>query len=128
MAGSTLPIELSLSIALPDGTGSAQTVVDPPNMVGPAQPGMSFVVQYISIFARVPQGQAVQCMINGGNAGGHWFAMFPQGAFDGFDEYVCSQLASFVIAPAGLRTFAVTRSDTAGVGNVDVHFTGVFSN
>jgi hypothetical protein len=67
-------------------------------------------------------------MVDGGNAGGHWLALFPQGSFDGFDVHVCSQMASFVIAPSGFRKVAATRSQAAGTGIVDFHFTGSFSN
>jgi hypothetical protein len=127
-SSSSLPIELGLSMNFAEGADTAQMNLDPTNMVGPPQTGNSFLVQYISIFARVPEAQQVNFMINGGNAGGHWIELSPQGSYDGYSVYVGSQLVSFVIAPTGLRMVAAVRSASSGEGLVDVHLTGSFSS
>jgi len=117
-------IELLTVFQIPDGQISATQLCEPPTMVGPPQPGKSFAVQYISIFCWVPQGQQAHCMINA-NAGGQWFALFPQGTFSGHEVYVGSQVTNFVIPPTG-AAFSVNRSTPTGASNVSIHFAGTF--
>jgi hypothetical protein len=118
------PIELQLTISIPDEKVEAQTVCEPPNMVGPPQTGRSFSVTYISIFCRVPSGQQAHSMVST-DFGGQWFALFHQGTFDGYDIYVCSQQTAFTIPPTD-SFFATTRSIAEGAANVLIHFTGTF--
>ena len=117
-------IELVITIAIPDGQAGAQSACEPPNMVGPPQPGRSFSVTYISVFCRVPAGQQAHSMVST-DFGGQWFALFHQGTFDGYDIYVCSQPTSFTIPPTD-SFFATTRSGTDGAANVLIHFSGTF--
>ena len=121
-SGSQL-VELALSFPIADGANNASALCQPDNMVGPAMPDMTFLVQYISIFCWIPQGQTAQVSI--AVNGGLWFAMFHQGTIQGYDDYVCSQMTQFTIPPGG-GNFTVVRSDTAGVGNLNVHLVGTF--
>jgi len=116
-------IELAMSFPIPDGSNSASTLCQPGNMVGPAVPNTTFLVEYVSVYCWIPQGQTAEVSI--GVNGGLWFAMFHQATIQGFDAFVCSQKAKFTIPPAG-GNFTVVRSDTVGTGNLNVHLVGTF--
>jgi hypothetical protein len=57
-------VEILQTFSIPDGSISGMIACEPPKLVGRPQPGKSFAVQYISVFARVASGQQAHCMVN----------------------------------------------------------------
>lgn len=121
------PIELDFTLQLPAGADGNQMALEPAKMVVPPMPGKYFAVQFLSIYARLPAGQFVQCTINGGS-GSLFFPVFHQGTFSGVELYVCAQACNFSIVPGTQPggQFGAARSASTGVGTVSLHLVGTF--
>jgi hypothetical protein len=119
-------VEILQTFSIPDGSISGMIACEPPNLVGRRSPvNRSQCNTFLSLHVWRQASKRTAWSIR--IFGGQWFALFHQGTFQGFDIYVCSQVATFVIPPID-ASFAVTRSDTAGAGNVSIHFSGTFSD
>ena len=117
-----MPNLIQLSFSHGIAGGRAIIVVDPPNDVGPPLPGKDFYVSYISIFCHITAGSFVHCSMDLGE-GSPWFVMTPQGKFNSFDVFVCSQQVGFVIRA---RNRAKLTAVSSGSGTVNLFLAGNF--